>query len=54
MDPEVCVATSVEHCIFATKQINVIMVHDMALKNAHYSNITINGKMVKIKTRHWG
>ena len=26
MEPETCVATPVEHCIFATKQINVIMV----------------------------
>ena len=34
MDPEVCVATPVEHCIFETKKINVIMVHDMELKSA--------------------
>ena len=49
MEPEVCVATPVEHCIFATKQINVIMVHDMELKSAHYSNVSINGQMVRIK-----
>ena len=39
MEPEVCVGTPVEHCIFETKQINVIMVHDMELKSAHYSNV---------------
>ena len=49
MKTEVCVATPVEHCIFATKQINVIMVHDIELKSAHYSNVTINGEMVSIK-----
>ena len=49
MEPEVCVATTVEHCIFATKQINMITVHDMELKSAHYSNVTINGEMVSIK-----
>ena len=51
MDPEVCVdvATPVEHCLYETKKINVIMVHDMELKSAHYSNVTINGQMVQIK-----
>ena len=49
MDPEVCVATPVEHCIFETKKINVITVHDMELKSAHYSNVSINGQMVQIK-----
>ena len=49
MEPEVCVATPVENCIFATKQINVITVHDMEQKSAHYSNVTINGEMVSIK-----
>ena len=49
MDPEVCVATPVEHCIYETKQINVITVHDMELKSAHYSNVTINGQMVQVK-----
>ena len=27
----------------------MIMVHDMELKHAHYSNVTINGEMVRIK-----
>ena len=49
MDPEVCIATPVDHCIFETKKINVITVHDMELKSAHYSNVTINGQMVQIK-----
>ena len=51
MEPELetCVATPVEHCIFETKKINVITVHDMELKSAHYSNVTINGQMVQIK-----
>ena len=49
MDPEVCVAAPVEHCIYETKKINMIMVHDMELKSAHYSNVTINGQMVQIK-----
>ena len=49
MDPEVCVATPVEHCVYETKKINVIMVHDMELKSAHYSNVTINGQMVQVK-----
>ena len=49
MDPEVCVATPVEHCVYETKQINMIMVHDMELKSAHYSNMTINGQMVQVK-----
>ena len=40
---------NIEHCIFETKQINVIMVHDMELKSAHYSNVTINGQMVQVK-----
>ena len=53
MDPEVCVATPVEHCVYETKQINVITVRDMELKSAHYSNVTINGQMVQVKTRHW-
>ena len=47
--PEVCVATPVEHCIFETKKTNMITVHDMELKSAHYSNVTINGQMVQIK-----
>ena len=55
MDPEVCVATPVEHCIFETKKINMITVHDMELKSAHYSNVTINGQIDGTsKTRHWG
>ena len=49
MDPEVCVAKPVEHCIYETKKINMITVHDMELKSAHYSNVTINGQMVQIK-----
>ena len=49
VDPEVCVATPVEHCVYETKQINVITVHDMELKSAHYSNVTINGQMVQVK-----
>ena len=49
MEPEVCVATPVEHCIFETKQINVITVHDMELKSAHYSNVSINGQIVQVK-----
>ena len=49
MDPEVCVATPVEHCVYETKQINMIMVHDMELKSVHYSNMTINGQMVQVK-----
>ena len=52
MEPEICVATPitpVEHYVFETKRINVIMVHDMELKSAHYSNVTINGEMVSIK-----
>ena len=49
MEPEVCVATPVEHCIFETKKINMIMVHDMELKSAHYSNVSINGQMVQTK-----
>ena len=47
--PEVCVTTPIEHCIFETKKVNMIMVHDMELKSAHYSNVTINGQMVQIK-----
>ena len=43
------VAISDEHSVFETKKINVIMVHDMELKSAHYSNVTINGEMVRIK-----
>ena len=27
----------------------MIMVHDMELKSAHYSNVTINGQMVQVK-----
>ena len=49
IEPEVCVATPVEHCVFETKKINMIMVHDMELKSAHYSNVTINRKVVQIK-----
>ena len=53
MEPEVCVATPVEHlledCAFETNQISVITVHDMELKSAHYSNVTINGQVVQIK-----
>ena len=51
MESGFCVATSVspEHCVFETKRINMIMVHDMELKSAHYSNVTINGEMVRIK-----
>ena len=43
------VATPVEHYVFETKKINVIMVHNMELKSSHYSNVTINGEMVRIK-----
>ena len=43
------VATPVEYCIFETKQINMIMVHDMELKSAHYSNVSINGQIVQVK-----
>ena len=46
---ETSVATPVEHYIFETKQINVITVHDMELKGAHYSNVFITGQMVQIK-----
>ena len=49
MDAEACVATPVEDCIFEMKQINVIMVHDMELKSAHYSNVFINGQIVQVK-----
>ena len=51
MEPEIetCVATPVKHCIFETKKINVITVHDMELKSAHYSNVSINGQIVQIK-----
>ena len=49
MESNFHVATPVEHCIFETKQINMITVHDMELKHAHYSNVTINGEMVRIK-----
>ena len=49
MEPEVCVATPVEHCIFEMKQINVITVHDMELISAHYSNVSINGQIVQVK-----
>ena len=49
VDPEVCVAIPVEHCVYETKQINGITVHDMELKSAHYSNVTINGQMVQVK-----
>ena len=51
VDPEVCVATpvEVEHCVYETKQINMITVHDMELKSAHYSNVTINNQMVQVK-----
>ena len=27
----------------------MIMIHDMELKSAHYSNVTINGQMVQVK-----
>ena len=27
----------------------MITVHDMELKSAHYSNVTINGQMVQVK-----
>ena len=52
MEPEICVATPiapVEHCVFDTEQINVIRVHDMELKSAHYSNVSINGQIVQVK-----
>ena len=51
VDPEACVATpvEVEHCIYEMKQINMITIHDMELKSAHYSNVTINGQMVQVK-----
>ena len=35
--------------LFETKQINVIMVHDMELKSVHYSNVSINGQIVQVK-----
>ena len=49
MESKFQVATPVEHCIFETKKINMITVHDMELKSAHYSNVTINREMVRIK-----
>ena len=49
MEPETCVASPVEHCIFETKQINMITVHDMELKSANYSNVSINGQIVQVK-----
>ena len=51
MEPEVCVATPLlqEKCAFETKQINVIMVHDVELKNAHCSFVQINHQLVKMK-----
>ena len=49
MDSIYQIATPVEHCVFETKKINVITVHYMELKSAHYSNVTINGEMVRIK-----
>ena len=49
MEPETCVATPVEHCVFETKQINMIMVHDMELKGAHYSNVSTSGQIVQVK-----
>ena len=49
MESNFHVATPVEHCIFETKKINVIMVHDMELKSAHYSNVSINGQIVQVK-----
>ena len=50
-NPEPCVATpvEVEHCVYDTKQVNVIRIHDMELKSAYYSNVTINGQMVQVK-----
>ena len=48
-DLESHVATPVEHYVFETKKINMITVHDMELKSVHYSNATVNGKMVRIK-----
>ena len=51
MELEVCVAIPVEQkdCAFKTKQINVITVHDMELKSAHCSNVSINGQIVQVK-----
>ena len=56
MESEVCVATPLEHCTpvehgitSELKQINVIMVHDVELKSAHYLYIQINQQLVKIK-----
>ena len=49
MESNFHVATPVEHCIFETKQINVITVHDMELKSTHYSNVSINGQIVQVK-----
>ena len=49
MESNFYVATPVEHCIFETKQINMIMVHDMELKGAHDSNVSIKGQIVQVK-----
>ena len=49
MESNFHIATLVEHCIFETKQINMIKVHDMELKSAHYSNVSINGQIVHVK-----
>ena len=52
MEPEICVATPVKHlqdCAFETKQINMITVHDVELKSAHYSNVSINGQIIQVK-----
>ena len=49
MESEIQVATPAEHYGFETKRINVITVHDMELKSAHYSNVSINGQIVQVK-----
>ena len=49
MESEFQVVMPLEHCVFETKKINVITVHDMELKSAHYSNVSINGQIVQAK-----
>ena len=53
MDPEVCVATPVEHCIYETKQINVITVHDMETEECSLLKCDHQWTDGTSKTRHW-
>ena len=49
-NPEPCVATlKLNIVVYDTKQVNMITIHDMELKSAYYSNVTINGQMVQVK-----